>query len=198
METPFFSEDYLAHYGRSKRDGAPHGSGRYPLGSGARPRAGKKAGGIYPIVTRADPWDWTPAISKKGYEKKAEKHEGLVSKFQNKAEKTSSSNRANFYNERAFREHERAESYRNASKAVSDKTYDRWVRRAQTLDTEVYNETVNDIITGEKTTRGKRAIQNFMTGGAHRATVVSTNADNAMIAYPISVGAQVLKYVFKR
>ena len=36
---PFFSEDYLAHYGRSKRDGAPHGSGRYPLGSGENPRA---------------------------------------------------------------------------------------------------------------------------------------------------------------
>lgn len=33
------SEDYLAHYGRSKRDGAPHGSGRYPLGSGENPQA---------------------------------------------------------------------------------------------------------------------------------------------------------------
>ena len=34
----FISDDaYLAHYGRSKRDGAPHGSGRYPLGSGEEP-----------------------------------------------------------------------------------------------------------------------------------------------------------------
>ena len=30
-------EDYLAHAGRSKRDGAPVGSGRYPLGSGENP-----------------------------------------------------------------------------------------------------------------------------------------------------------------
>lgn len=30
-------EDYLAHEGRSKRDGAPIGSGRYPLGSGDNP-----------------------------------------------------------------------------------------------------------------------------------------------------------------
>lgn len=31
--------DSLAHYGRSKRDGAKKGSGRYPLGSGKDPRA---------------------------------------------------------------------------------------------------------------------------------------------------------------
>lgn len=31
--------DELMHYGRSKRDGAPKGSGRYPLGSGEDPRA---------------------------------------------------------------------------------------------------------------------------------------------------------------
>lgn len=30
-------EKGLYHIGRSKRDGAPHGSGRYPLGSGDRP-----------------------------------------------------------------------------------------------------------------------------------------------------------------
>lgn len=30
-------EDYLAHVGRSKKDGAPVGSGRYPLGSGDQP-----------------------------------------------------------------------------------------------------------------------------------------------------------------
>ena len=29
--------EYLMHYGRSKRDGAPIGSGRYPLGSGEEP-----------------------------------------------------------------------------------------------------------------------------------------------------------------
>lgn len=29
--------DYIAHYGRSKADGAAHGSGRYPLGSGKDP-----------------------------------------------------------------------------------------------------------------------------------------------------------------
>ena len=32
-----FEEDYLAHEGRSKLDGAPIGSGRYPLGSGEMP-----------------------------------------------------------------------------------------------------------------------------------------------------------------
>lgn len=32
-----FEEEYLAHYGRSKLDGAPIGSGRYPLGSGDIP-----------------------------------------------------------------------------------------------------------------------------------------------------------------
>lgn len=26
--------DYISHYGVSKMNGAPHGSGRYPLGSG--------------------------------------------------------------------------------------------------------------------------------------------------------------------
>lgn len=30
-------EEYIAHYGRSKADGAPVGSGRYPLGSGDNP-----------------------------------------------------------------------------------------------------------------------------------------------------------------
>lgn len=30
-------QDYIAHYGRSKRNGAEVGSGRYPLGSGDRP-----------------------------------------------------------------------------------------------------------------------------------------------------------------
>ena len=34
--------DYLMHYGRSKLDGAPSGSGRYPLGSGENPRAERK------------------------------------------------------------------------------------------------------------------------------------------------------------
>ena len=29
--------EYLAHYGRSRTDGAPIGSGRYPLGSGDNP-----------------------------------------------------------------------------------------------------------------------------------------------------------------
>lgn len=32
-----FEDDYLAHEGRSKMDGAPVGSGRYPLGSGKTP-----------------------------------------------------------------------------------------------------------------------------------------------------------------
>lgn len=32
-----FEDDYLAHEGRSKLDGAPIGSGRYPLGSGDYP-----------------------------------------------------------------------------------------------------------------------------------------------------------------
>lgn len=35
------SEYYLMHSGRSKRDGAKIGSGRYPLGSGARPFQGE-------------------------------------------------------------------------------------------------------------------------------------------------------------
>lgn len=34
-------DDYLAHVGRSKLDGAPIGSGRYRIGSGENPRAGK-------------------------------------------------------------------------------------------------------------------------------------------------------------
>lgn len=34
-------DDEFAHVGRSKRDGAKVGSGRYPLGSGENPRAGK-------------------------------------------------------------------------------------------------------------------------------------------------------------
>ena len=37
-----FSENYLAHYGRSKLDGAKVGSGRYPLGSGENPRAASR------------------------------------------------------------------------------------------------------------------------------------------------------------
>ena len=37
-------EDTIAHIGRSKLDGAPKGSGRYPLGSGEDPRALKKKG----------------------------------------------------------------------------------------------------------------------------------------------------------
>lgn len=35
-------EKGLYHIGRSKRDGAPHGSGRYPLGSGDRPNQYKE------------------------------------------------------------------------------------------------------------------------------------------------------------
>ena len=42
MSNPFLSDDYLAHYGRSKRDGAKVGSGRYRLGSGKNPRAEKR------------------------------------------------------------------------------------------------------------------------------------------------------------
>lgn len=30
-------QDWLAHEGRSKKEGAPIGSGRYPLGSGENP-----------------------------------------------------------------------------------------------------------------------------------------------------------------
>lgn len=37
-------ENTIAHIGRSKLDGAPKGSGRYPLGSGEDPRALKKKG----------------------------------------------------------------------------------------------------------------------------------------------------------
>lgn len=34
MNDSYIYDDSLYHYGRSKRDGAPVGSGRYPLGSG--------------------------------------------------------------------------------------------------------------------------------------------------------------------
>lgn len=42
MNNAFISEEaYLSHYGVSKRNGAKVGSGRYPLGSGENPKAGK-------------------------------------------------------------------------------------------------------------------------------------------------------------
>lgn len=40
-----FVEDFLMHSGRSKVDGAPVGSGRYPLGSGERPYQKGSPGG---------------------------------------------------------------------------------------------------------------------------------------------------------
>lgn len=40
---PLISDEYLAHIGRSKADGAKVGSGRYPLGSGKNPRAQRRA-----------------------------------------------------------------------------------------------------------------------------------------------------------
>ena len=42
MDYLYLSENYLAHYGRSKRDGAKIGSGRFRLGSGKNPRAASR------------------------------------------------------------------------------------------------------------------------------------------------------------
>lgn len=57
MQYPFFSEDYLAHYGRSKLNGAKVGSGRYRLGSGEDPYQDyggrKNSGGITSKIAEA-------------------------------------------------------------------------------------------------------------------------------------------------
>lgn len=46
MQYHYMSDKELYHYGRSKKDGAPIGSGRYPLGSGSSRYANKMASKI--------------------------------------------------------------------------------------------------------------------------------------------------------
>ncbi len=61
-----YYNDELFHYGRSKRDGAKRGSGRYPLGSGKNPRHGS---GGFAIPMDHDQSKMSRRQAKKSYKK---------------------------------------------------------------------------------------------------------------------------------
>ena len=161
----FISEDYLAHYGRSKRDGAKKGSGRYPLGSGENPRAAKRSGVIPPVLTVQNPWDVVPAFSEKGYNKKAQKHAALVEKYRTKAANATTDLKSDFYNERANREQQRSNSYKKSAHVEADSAVSRGIRRMEKFRSETWNETVTNIYSKETMTRtvdeGRKAIEEF-------------------------------------